>query len=332
MGLDRTADFHALATCLARSQPANPKLPLAGPSGGPEAASGVSADASAVGEGRGEGQEAQWGTTTHVAGFTATLLPVLSKIKEMKRLLNQNRHRYLQLGHTARHAAFGSHTSEMSDQERSDMDTEITKFYAREKLNLHQLSQTLPDLALSNHAKQHCVEVVKYVAALLESVMNDLQQMSKQRLKVVKRHENTLSSHSYNVQNAVIGLAERGHAVGGFDEQVQDDFAGEELEDLQTENNDLLTKLNTELDQVRLAEAQVMSISGMMTYFRQKLFEQEEVVEMLHSTAEESAENMAQGNEYLKDTLEREKGSRFLTLFIVMLASFSLIFLDWYTK
>ena len=51
---------------------------------------------------------------------------------------------------------------------------------------------------------------------------------------------------------------------------------------------------------------------------------------MLHRQAEETAENLVRGNQYLDSAAKHSRDFRLLVLTFLLVASLSLIFLDWY--
>jgi len=53
-------------------------------------------------------------------------------------------------------------------------------------------------------------------------------------------------------------------------------------------------------------------------------------VDMLHRQAEETAENLVRGNQYLDSAAKHSRDFRLLVLAFLITASFALLFLDWY--
>ena len=51
---------------------------------------------------------------------------------------------------------------------------------------------------------------------------------------------------------------------------------------------------------------------------------------MLHRQAEETAENLVRGNQYLDSAAKHSRDFRLFVLVFLLIASFSLLFLDWF--
>ena len=61
-----------------------------------------------------------------------------------------------------------------------------------------------------------------------------------------------------------------------------------------------------------------------------ELEQQASEVDMLHRQAEETAENLVRGNQYLDSAAKHSRDFRLLVLAFLITASFALLFLDWY--
>ena len=64
--------------------------------------------------------------------------------------------------------------------------------------------------------------------------------------------------------------------------------------------------------------------------FATKVEQQSSEVEMLFHHAEQTSENLVRGNAYLDSAAKHSRDFRFFALTFLIIASFSLIFLDWY--
>jgi t-SNARE complex subunit (syntaxin) len=63
---------------------------------------------------------------------------------------------------------------------------------------------------------------------------------------------------------------------------------------------------------------------------RAQVEQQASEVDMLHRQAEETAENLVRGNQYLDSAAKHSRDFRLLVLAFLITASFALLFLDWY--
>jgi syntaxin 18 len=133
-------------------------------------------------------------------------------------------------------------------------------------------------------------------------------------------------------------LAEAGGGFGGLggdDDEDEDGDMGLSVADMQmmeAENASLMQELDGNLDQMRHAEAKMHDIVNMLSLFSSKVLEQSETIECIYDEAVESSSHVRMGNQQLRKALDRGVNNRLVTLFALLLASFSLLFLDWYSS
>ena len=84
------------------------------------------------------------------------------------------------------------------------------------------------------------------------------------------------------------------------------------------------------LEDARQAEASMLEISNLSQLFSGKVAQQSHEVDRLVSMAEETSENIVRGNQYIDSAAKHSRDFRFFALTFLIIASFSLIFLDWY--
>jgi syntaxin 18 len=126
-------------------------------------------------------------------------------------------------------------------------------------------------------------------------------------------------------------------AGGGFGADDDDDDGGMglsegEVQMMEQENAVLMHELDGNLDQMRQAESKMHEIVNMLSLFSTKVLEQSETIDCIYDEAVESSSHVRMGNQQLRKALERGVNNRLVTLFALLLASFSLLFLDWYSS
>ena len=116
-------------------------------------------------------------------------------------------------------------------------------------------------------------------------------------------------------------------------EVVEDDSLGldaGEVAQLQLENKALHERLSTLVEQAREAESSVLEISNLNHLFASKVEQQGAEVEMLYANAEQTAENLVRGNAYIDSASKHSRDFRLAVLTFLLVASFGLLFLDYY--
>eukprot|EP00966_Prymnesium_polylepis_P046662 1081741-Prymnesium_polylepis.1 len=82
--------------------------------------------------------------------------------------------------------------------------------------------------------------------------------------------------------------------------------------------------------QAREAEKSVLEISTLSHLFSSKVDEQAQQIDQLHEIAEQTSENLVSGNQYIDSAAKHSRDFRLWMLTVMLVASFSLLFLDWY--
>jgi syntaxin 18 len=135
--------------------------------------------------------------------------------------------------------------------------------------------------------------------------------------------------------------AERGRTLGeGAEREAQQPMLPQVAEDLnlsqaqiqafESENNALMTHLESTLSSVLKAERSLLEVSELQTQLVQQLVQQTEMVDLLYDQAVGSVGEMKGAAQQLKRAKERGGESRFFLLIFLVGASLALLFLDWY--
>ena len=115
------------------------------------------------------------------------------------------------------------------------------------------------------------------------------------------------------------------------DELVADDeFDESERSQLQEDNEALRKELETMVQQTREAESRMVEIANLSHLFATKVDQQGAGVETLFTQAEQTSENLVRGNAYLDQAAKHSRDFRLFVLVLLLVASFSLLFLDWF--
>lgn len=115
------------------------------------------------------------------------------------------------------------------------------------------------------------------------------------------------------------------------DELVPEEELDEaEQAELQLENEALRAELEEQVELARRAEASMLEVSNLSHLFATKIEQQSHEIEKLSTDAENTSENIVLGNRYVDSAAKHSRDFRLLILSFLVVASFSLLFLDWY--
>ena len=77
-------------------------------------------------------------------------------------------------------------------------------------------------------------------------------------------------------------------------------------------------------------QSKVVKIAELQSIFTEKVMEQAEDIERIHVDTVASTENINMGNQEIRKAIQNKASYRVYILFIILVFSFSLLFLDWY--
>ena len=83
-------------------------------------------------------------------------------------------------------------------------------------------------------------------------------------------------------------------------------------------------------DQAKEAEGRMLEISNLAHLFASKVEQQSSAIELLSAHADATAENLVRGNAYIDSASKHSRDFRLVVLTILFVATFALLFLDWY--
>lgn len=112
---------------------------------------------------------------------------------------------------------------------------------------------------------------------------------------------------------------------------AENQLSAEELNEFEQENQLMYSELNSVADEVKQIEGKVVEISQLVDVFSEKILQQSEVIDNIADMAVETTENVKMGNEEVRQAIKNRASFRAWILFILIVCSFSLLFLDWYS-
>lgn len=110
------------------------------------------------------------------------------------------------------------------------------------------------------------------------------------------------------------------------------EFSAQEQLLYESENQSLLQSLETNLDSMKTAEKKLVEISDMLTMFTTKIEEQSDTIELIESNINQTNINIDTGIEHLKKAVASSAQGTQFNIFVLLVMSFSLLFLDWFNS
>ena len=124
-------------------------------------------------------------------------------------------------------------------------------------------------------------------------------------------------------------VANRSSAVWDEDGE-EEEMSPEEANMMEMENEKLIDHLSSLTNQVDQVQSKVVKIAELQSIFTEKVLQQAESLEKVAEEAVSTTENVKEGNEAIRQAIQNKASYRVYILFIILVFSFSLLFLDWY--
>ena len=96
------------------------------------------------------------------------------------------------------------------------------------------------------------------------------------------------------------------------------------------ENEQLVREMKREFDEIKSIQTKLSEISQLQHIFAEEVLKQKEEVEVIADMTVESALNITEGNKNIRKAIQKQFTSDGIILFIIMMFTLALWFLDWY--
>lgn len=276
--------------------------------------------------------------------FAIKAKEVLGTITKMKDFLLEHRKDYISVNHIL-HGV-----SNMSDSERDKIDSDAQAFMQMCVEVIKTLSQEVKK-TFSPQLKEHQEAVVSLIDQYLKAVCKiysgqkairvkqavDRQKMLRlesdfRRPKSLPCGKDADSKLSEGEANRLSPTQESPLSSDYFSSDSPDvEFSPEELQMFEEENQRLYEDMNTLVDEVREIEGKVVEIGRLQEILSEKVLQQDHDINRISDTVMGTTENIKEGNEELREAMKKNAGFRVWILFFLIVLSFSLLFLDWYS-
>lgn len=119
-------------------------------------------------------------------------------------------------------------------------------------------------------------------------------------------------------------------AYSGYSSDEEEELSPEETQAMEQENDRLVEQLSSLTNQVDQVHSKVIKVAELQAVFTEKVLEQADIISHVHAEAVTATENTKEGNEAVRQAIQNKASYRVYILFILLVFSFSLLFLDWY--
>lgn len=110
------------------------------------------------------------------------------------------------------------------------------------------------------------------------------------------------------------------------------EISSEERQMLEEENQHLYQELMSNQEEVKQITRQVVELSQMQDLLTENVDIQAHQIEEIQDTIMAATENVRSGNEQVREAMSKDAGFRVWILFFLIVMSFTILFLDWYSS
>eukprot|EP01119_Soliformovum_irregulare_P016601 TRINITY_DN4835_c0_g1_i1.p1 TRINITY_DN4835_c0_g1~~TRINITY_DN4835_c0_g1_i1.p1 ORF type:complete len:288 (-),score=84.57 TRINITY_DN4835_c0_g1_i1:13-876(-) len=251
-----------------------------------------------------------------------TATEILGDIDSLHKFLVENKREYL---NTTKFTRSGG----MTERERDEIDAQ-TKAITKQCISkIDQLKNAF--VTLSKNFKrdhiQHLNEVIKHLYIKLQDVTELYAQLKQVRYK---KAQDTLKETGIRKRRPIVlNEALAAEIQPSQSKKPTLDLSDEEKKVLELENKHLQVELETLVDQTKQIERQLQEIIELQDFFATKVVEQSQVIELNLRMGEESHANVDSAVGELLQASGRGADFRVFVLMFLIIASLSLLFLDW---
>ncbi|KAL3088657.1 hypothetical protein niasHT_023275 [Heterodera trifolii] len=103
-----------------------------------------------------------------------------------------------------------------------------------------------------------------------------------------------------------------------------------EQSQLLEENRKLFERFTTTDAELSRIETQMSEIQRLQGIFAEKISEQEQEIDVIHSRTVYTLDNLETANEFIREAIKNQANRRVILIFCLLVLTFTLIFLDWY--
>jgi len=242
----------------------------------------------------------------------------------------------------------------MDEEERDQVDVGADSISRQCRGLINMYKSEVDHLKCNESAKDHYLSVAEGLEKYLKSVVSVHSEMKAVRVarqcrqkKLSRLEVNSAESRAQEIGGGqgkqggltVQELQEKAQAAAaartkpsysGYSTDEDEELSPEEAQAMEMENERLMEQLSSLNNQVDQVQNKVVQVAELQAVFTEKVLEQTDILDHVHSEAITATENTKGGNEAIRQAIQNKASYRVYILFILLVFSFSLLFLDWY--
>lgn len=265
----------------------------------------------------------QWPTPARLtpSAFGRAARPLHYSIVNMRTFLRSQSRDYMNLERFVT-----SHASKMSDVERDALEKEVANFGKICGKKIEALAATIGE-ANNDYPDDEEVtsETLVHQRSVIVCLCNEVKELGDE-LKALKAFRTQRASIQLQAEKKTILPV----SMDTDTFEAESPLSSTELAELQEENLQLRQSFNNDLEAIQAAERGMAEIGQMCEVFSMKVLEQEEAINQIYQNVITSTVNIKTGDEELR---KAERATALPLMFLIlMIVSFSLMFLHWYSR
>lgn len=111
---------------------------------------------------------------------------------------------------------------------------------------------------------------------------------------------------------------------------IENELSQEEIQAFEKEGELMYEQFAIQTEDVKKIESQVIEVAKLTQIFAENIVSQLSTVDRIQKAALDVNSNLTTGNENIKEAMKKNAAMRLWILFIILVLSFTLLFLDWY--
>lgn len=262
---------------------------------------------------------------------------IIQNITILKNFLLENKKAYIQPNHLL------NDSDEMVQHDWQAYEDQAELIIRRTVDSIRSLKEkSLANATLSPQYKEHLESIFYLLNRYLKEVCNIYSEQKAIRVKKIldKKNFSQLCSSELRDNNKAINKSTNiqlneeitSNKANNTDLSEKDfnKLTSQELMILENENDLIYDDLVSQSQEIKQIETEVIEVSKLTQIFAENIVSQFSTANSIHKSAVETNTNITTGNEDIKEAMKKNAALRLWILFIIVVLSFTLLFLDWY--
>lgn len=267
---------------------------------------------------------------------------IVSNIAKLHEFLMDNRKAYLDTS-----VQLFSQVPKLSQADRAEIDSTTEVIIKRCSALLQDLKRENASMSSNQQTKEHRAMVVNIIDQYFRHVSHTYHELKEQYnrrqqelKKVVKLEGDAMQSfrkHSFGPENPSLDTptdSPRTYSGYNEDEHNTDDgrlnFSAADIQLFEKENTLLFNELNSLTEEVNQIQGKVVQIAELQQTLTEKVLDQEQDIERISATTVTATEHIREGNQQLVQALQSSSRFRLWAIFVLLVLTLALLFIDWY--